>query len=223
MALSSPICCICGNSICGKYYIDWIGHTVCASHIDLVARCASCGQFCNSKAKEIGLGMKVCVHCQKYRIEKEESHVIVEYIKNIYRNSPIGEVTHWHLKMVNALRLFEMTQDKNTRGLAQARGHDYTIFVYRELSRVAFAQVLAHEMLHVYQYVHHLSPPKAICEGFCNLGSYVVLNAINNKEAKAAIENLMNNSDPVYGDGFRQMLELFRHGGWEEAITKIRQ
>lgn len=54
----------------------------------------------------------------------------------------------------------------NTRGLARSVGTDYTIYIFRELSRVAFVQVLAHEMLHVYQYINGINPPKSKCEGF---------------------------------------------------------
>ena len=124
--------------------------------------------------------------------------------------------------MVNAETLYKLTSDLNTRGLARAVGNEYTIYVFRELSRVAFAQVLAHELLHVYQYTNNIHPPKAKCEGFCNLGSYVVLKAINNAEAKAAINNLRSNPDKIYGDGFRLLFDTYTVGGWKSAIALIR-
>lgn len=215
-------CFLCNNNINGQYYFDWAGHNICASHIDSVIKCASCGQFCNSQAKDIGFGMKICTHCQKYRIKHGEYKAIVQFIKAIYQKTEIGTVTRWNLKMVNAETLYKMTHDLNTRGLAHAVWSEYTIFIYRELSRVAFAQVLAHEMLHIYQYTHNFHPIKSACEGFCNLGSYVVLLAINNNEAKAAIENLKHSEDPVYGDGFRAMLSVYLSGGWRAAINQIK-
>lgn len=216
-------CYLCKKHINGKYYFDWAGHNICASHINEVVKCASCGQFCNSEAKEIGLGLKICKHCQKYRIERNDSNEIVLYVKNIFRLTAIGEITRWHLKVIDAETLFKLTKDINTRGLAQSVGKDYTIYIYRELSRVAFAQVLAHEMLHVYQYINNIKPSKAKCEGFCNLGSYVVLKSINNLEAKAAISNLENSPDPIYGDGFRLLLSTYQMGGWEAAIRLINE
>ncbi len=215
-------CSLCGKRIIGKYSFDWAGHNVCSTHMTSVFLCASCGQFCIPNGKDIGMGMKICPHCQKYRIEQKEAMDIVSYIKKIYRNSPIGDISNWHLMMIDAETLYKFTNDKNTRGLAKAHGTDYTIYVYRELSRVAFAQVLAHEMLHVFQYKRHINPPKDLCEGFCNLGSYVILKSINNAEAKAAIENLKNNKDPIYGDGFRKILSYYNQGGWDEALTAIK-
>ena len=223
MANQNLRCHVCHKQINGQYYYDWAGHSICASHIHNVTKCASCGQFCDNRAKDIGLGMQICGHCQKYRIEHKDSDSIIQFVKSIYQDTPIGNITHCKLMMVDAETLYKKTKDKNTRGLAQAVGTEYTIFIYRELSRVAFAQVLAHEMLHVYQYTNHINPPKALCEGFCNLGSYVILSAINNKEAKAAIDNLNKSPDPIYGDGFRQILSIYNEGGWQKVINKIKE
>lgn len=183
--------------------------------------CASCGQYCDVHAKDIGMGMKICPHCQKYRIEQADSDKVINFIKGIYAQTEVGHITNWHLKMVSAEKMYQLTHDKNTRGLAQAVGSDYTIFIYRELSRVAFAQVLAHEMLHIYQYNRNIHPAKSLCEGFCNLGSYVVLKAIHVKEADAAIENMKKCTDPIYGDGFRHLLAIYKKGGWHDAILEI--
>lgn len=218
-----PKCFICNKLISGQYYYDWAGHRICASHIHNVSKCASCGQFCDNNAKDIGLGMKICSHCQKYRIERKDSESIIQFVNNIYQNTQIGNITHWKLMMVDAETLYKKINDKNARGLAQAVGTEYTIFIFRELSRVSFAQVLSHEMLHVYQYTNHITPQKALCEGFCNLGSYVILSAINNKEAKAAIENLKKSPDTIYGDGFRRLLSIYHKGGWPAAINKIKE
>lgn len=216
-------CLYCGKRIIGKYYYDWAGHTVCEKHFANIVTCASCGQYCDVHAKDIGMGMKICPHCQKYRIEQADSDKVINFIKGIYAQTEVGHITNWHLKMVSAEKMYQLTHDKNTRGLAQAVGSDYTIFIYRELSRVAFAQVMAHEMLHIYQYNRNIHPEKSLCEGFCNLGSYVVLKAIHAKEAKAAIENLKNDKDSVYGDGFRRLLAVYKKGGWQDAILEIKK
>lgn len=203
--------------------MDWANNSICAVHKTTIKYCASCGQFCNKEAKDIGLGQMVCKHCQKYNVTKSIGMDIAHFVKGIYSKTPIGEVTHWHFKTIDAQGLYKKTGDKNVRGLAQSVGDDYTIYVYMALSRVAFAQVLAHEILHIYQYQNHISPPRAKCEGFCNLGSYVILKRINNPEAKAAIENLKNNPDLIYGEGFRFMLSVYNAGGWDAAINELKR
>lgn len=215
-------CYLCNKTISGAYYTDWAKNSICAVHKDTVKHCASCGRFCNQEAKDIGLGLKVCTHCQKYDVTKSIGIDIAHFIKDIYSKTPIGEVTHWHFKAIDAEGMYKKTGDMNVRGLAQSIGTDYTVYVYMALSRVAFAQVLAHEVLHIYQYRNHISPTKAKCEGFCNLGSYVILKHINNSEAKAAIESLKKNPDPIYGEGFRYMLSVYEAGGWSAAIKELR-
>ena len=54
-----------------------------------------------------------------------------------------------------------------------------------------------------------------------DLGSYVVLKAIHAKEADAAIENMKKSTDPIYGDGFRHLLLIYKKGGWHDAIQEI--
>lgn len=215
-------CIFCNKPILGRYYYDWVGHSVCESHYKSVVRCASCGQFCDSKAKSIGLGEFICQHCQTYRIGPKEADDIIAFIKQKYNGAGLVIGAKWHLKMISAETLFRKTGDKNTRGLAQMVGSKYTIFIYRELSRVAFAQVLAHELLHIYQYTRHYNPEKSECEGFCNLGSYFILCAIGNDESKAAIESLKRNTDPAYGDGFRKFLAIFEQSGWQGAIKHLK-
>lgn len=222
-ASTNPIrCYICGKQIVGKYYIDWAGHCVCASHMSTLAHCSICRQFCDHHAKAIGRGMMACQHCQKYRIEQAEAGKVIQYIQHLYSQTPLGRIEGWQLKMANAEAMFRLTKDDKARGLAQATGNKYTIYILRDLSQVAFAQVLAHEMLHVYQYARHLTPPQPRYEGFCNLGSYYVLTAIGNPEAKAAIEGLRKDASPIYGAGFRDMLSCYTSGGWDAAIRHLR-
>lgn len=218
-------CYICGKRITGKYYTDWAGHCVCESHFATITRCAVCGAFCNKHAKDIGMGMKVCTHCQQCRIEQPEAKRIIGYIQNLYERTPLGKISGWTLKMVDANMLFKMSKDDKTRGLARAIGEEYTIFVLRELSQIAFAQVVAHEMLHIYQYLRHISPSAPKCEGFCNLGSYVVLSSIKvpgkDSEIQEAIQCLLKDPSPIYGDGLREVLSKYKKGGWEAAIKYI--
>lgn len=95
-------CFYCGRSIIGRYYYDWAGHAVCEKHFANIVICASCGQYCDSHARDIGMGMKVCSHCQKYRIEQTDCDKIINFIKRIYAQTEIGLITNWHLIMVSA-------------------------------------------------------------------------------------------------------------------------
>lgn len=214
-------CYLCGKPIIGSYYVDWNRHEVCTNHKFPIPHCVSCGQYCNNTAIDIGTGALLCSYCQKHMITKADCTHIINFIRNIYDISPIGSITNWHLKVVNAPALYNMTGDINTRGLAHRYGNDYTIFIFRYLSKVQFANVLAHEMLHIWQFNRNIRASAMYMEGFCNLGSYVVMKTINNVESNATIARMANDQDPIYGEGFRLMKCLFEQGQWESAINEL--
>ena len=145
-------CYICGKTIEGSYFIDWANHAACVHHDATIKQCVSCGQFCDASAIDIGLGGKFCSYCQKHIMTKEDCANVIGYINRIYSNLEIGEIHNWHLKVIDATALQKRTGSLNTRGLAVKYGNDYTVYVYRQLSKVQFANVLAHELLHIWQY-----------------------------------------------------------------------
>lgn len=215
-------CYICGKLITSSFYVDWANHAVCSEHRASVKQCVSCGQYCNSSAVDIGLGGKLCSYCQKHLMTKEDCSHVIKYINRIYSRSEIGEIHNWHLKVIDAIALQKRTGSPYTRGLAVRYGNDYTVYIYRHLSKVQFANVLAHELLHIWQYDMNINTIPLLCEGFCNLGSYVVLSRINNREAKASINNMLASTDPIYGEGLRKCIQLFEQGGWANVIRQIK-
>lgn len=214
-------CYLCGKPIVDSYYIDWYGHKVCKEHKHPLPHCVSCGQYCNHSAVDVGTGALLCSYCQKHVVNKADCAHIIEFIRKIFNKCPIGSITNWHLKVVEAPTLYRMTGDANIRGLAQRFGNDYTIFVFRHLSKVQFANVIAHEMLHIWQYNRDIHASPIYTEGFCNLGSYVVMKAINNVESNSTIDRMINSKDPVYGEGLRLMKSFFEQGQWELAIKEL--
>lgn len=214
-------CYLCGKPIFDTYYYDWCGHKVCQAHKHPLPQCVSCGQYCNQTAVDIGTGALFCSYCQNHIVNKTDCTHIIEYIRNVFNECPIGSITNWHLKVVDAPTLYRMTGNVNIRGLAQRCGNDYTIFVYRHLSKVQFANVIAHEMLHIWQYNRNINASSLYTEGFCNLGSYVVMRTINNMESKATINRLINSQDPIYGEGFRLMKSFYEQGQWNSAISEL--
>jgi hypothetical protein len=65
-------------------------------------------------------------------------------------------------------------------------------------------------MLHVWMNEKGISLQPQLTEGFCNVGSYVVYKAINTEMSLNMIKMLEQDPSPVYGDGFRRVVELYR-------------
>lgn len=204
-------------------YADWSGQMICSSHDPSSATyCLSCRRFCNpSESINLGYGTYLCGICRDDIVNKETASSIVEYIRDGYRKAGLGEISNWHLKVIDVPSMRAKYGDVNVAGFATQTGSLFEVTVLRHLSRVAFANVLAHELLHIWQYNRNLSPESSLSEGFCNMGSYYVLKHIATNEAHAFMEMLERNPDPIYGDGFRRVKSVFDKGGWEEVINLI--
>jgi len=214
-------CIHCGKIINGTYYTDWAGNTACTDCYNNSPRCVSCGQFCDSSAKDIDDGMMMCGHCQKYYMERSDARRMIEYINTIYEKEGLGRITNFHLKTANTKALLSLSGNPQVRGLAKQHGTEYTIFVYRHLSRTAFANVLSHEMLHIWQYERNIQAENVLSEGFCNLGSYVVLTSIGTNRSINFIRSMNANHDSIYGIGFRIMRSIYSANGWPGVIKKL--
>lgn len=80
----------------------------------------------------------------------------------------------------------------------------YVIRALYGLPRLAFADLCAHELGHVYMFRRDF--PKLdpmVEEGLCRLCQYVYLMADGSTAALARVERMWASSDPVYGMGFR--------------------
>ena len=211
-------CSICGKIILGEAYRDWNGNLACKKHN--ACFCSSCGRYYGSKAKEMVPGEWLCETCVKNVPDKAGAEKTVSYIRTFYMQQGLDIKSHIMLKGVTAAQMANLHS-------AQARGFvelppdtdGYHIVVRRYLSRAVLAMVLSHEMLHIWQYEHQIYPPDAICEGFCNLGSYLVMLSIHTPTAMGQIELLNRDTDIVYGDGFRKMKEMYEQKGFSSVIT----
>ena len=50
-------------------------------------------------------------------------------------------------------------------------------------------------------------------EGLCNLAAYLVLQRIDQEMARMLMKQLETDRDPVYGDGLRKVLALYKQLG----------
>ena len=86
------------------------------------------------------------------------------------------------------------------------------------LPKIRFAGVLAHEMLHVWMNEKGIALQPMLTEGFCNVGSYVVYKAINTDMSLHMIKIMEQDPDPVYGNGFRKVVELYHKSN---SLTQV--
>lgn len=214
----SPICSVCGALIMGVYYIDAYGNKACERHYGSLIHCASCGCFCGKDAVSVTGDLVICKDCHDNIPSDEECKRIIRHIRRKYRSLPIGTIPSFRLYRIPA---DAWTEGKRTTGLAINSGKNYSIKVPAYLSKTTLAEVLAHEMLHLWLYERNCRKSARIIEGFCNLGSFEILRSIKTEKARVKIKSIEGNPDATYGDGFRIVKKTYESSGWEGVITKI--
>lgn len=217
-------CAICNNIIIGSYYTNEWGQAVCSSHSP-VASCSSCNRFVKPTDRHLPDERWICAACQP-SIVSQPWHIewVDKKVRQILaakgavipaaqiRMIPPAEMAR--LNGTNQINLFQpgLTYTQQTfNPLSSTQQH--TIYVFDNLPKVQFAGILAHEMLHAWQNERRISLPAHLCEGFCNVGSYVVYQAIGNDLALHFIKRLEQDPNPVYGEGFRKVAAVYRRKG----------
>lgn len=230
-------CTLCGAVLRGNYLIDSWQQPVCACH--KVEYCSSCGRFVKPSELHLPDGRSLCSFCQSSVVslpqhvewvEKRVRSILFSHgIQNMPKDILIKLVTPMEMAKLNGtgqVNLFQpgLACTSRTVGLLVSRCK-HTIYIFNHLPKIKFAGVLAHEMLHAWQHEKGISMSSMLIEGFCNLGSYVVYAAINTELSQYFMKCLEEDTDPVYGDGFRKVLEIYRNVGNDinKVIENIRQ
>ena len=219
--LTNHSCNVCGKILLGVAYQDWSGNRVCEEHNNCF--CSSCGRYYGAKATEIVSGEWLCENCKNNLPDKAGVEKTVSYIRTFYQPHGLEVQSHVVLKGVTAAQMARL-YSSNARGYVELlqSSDGYHIVVRRYLARAVLAMVLSHELLHVWQYEHHINPPAAICEGFCNLGAYLIMQSIHTPTAMGQIELLNGDTDAIYGEGFRTMRTMYEQKGLPAVIAYMK-
>lgn len=215
-------CSICNTDIIGRYLIDAWGQTICADHKK--EHCSSCGRFVRPADTHLTDGRCLCAYCLPSVVRLPEHIAWVETrvrsilashgISDIPKDIPIRLVSPTEMSKLSGSRHINLSQPGLTRTLKTMglffKHFSHRIYLFDYLPKIQFAGVLAHEMLHVWQNERSISLSSKYTEGFCNVGSYVVYSSINTELSRCLIKQLEEDPDPVYGDGFREVVNVFK-------------
>ncbi|MBC7555125.1 MAG: protein DA1 [Taibaiella sp.] len=225
-------CCICHNPINGTYLHDDWGNNACAHHT--IKHCDSCNRITPLPAPVNG--RYYCPGCTA--TAANSTAAIPAVYKNILAvftrygiNAPVGVPVHivdkptltTAAKSINTPHLLGLAvTNTHTSGLFGGKTFTHNIYILGGLPALEFEAVLAHELLHTWlnQYGVKMTDPET--EGFCNLGSYLVLTIAATKHAQQLMKKIKEDKSPVYGAGFRHMLTEVQCKGWTLLLTEIK-
>ena len=212
-------CCVCGAPLFLSYVVDGYGNMACVSHRDEIIYCSSCQRMCGTDSISIGAGRRVCANCHDNLPDESSCKRIEAYVRKVLLDNGLS-IPAFKLERVSAERFVSLGHP-NASGLASKVGNKYVVYVLCELINTALAEVLAHEMTHIWQWENSVSVRTEINEGFCNLASFIVLKGIDTDMAKIKVRNLELNPDSIYGVGFRKVKEYYDRNGMDMTIKKM--
>jgi len=146
-------------------------------------------------------------------------------INNIPSNIPISLVNSMdELDQISTIRLGNVrgyTHYNVTTLAGKKIKEEFHIYVLSNLHELAFKAVLAHEYLHVYLFQNDYDLKSDLREGFCNLGSQLMLKKDNSVLSKYLLESMYESDDPDYGKGFIKMNTMLEKKGWNKLLKYL--
>lgn len=137
-----------------------------------------------------------------------------------------------HLSLVDALGDSPGSTDAHVLGVTEIQVMRLAVFeiratasdirIVRGLPRVRFQAVAVHELSHVWLANQKaLALPRWVSEGFCELVAYRFVSNFRSSDGAAERDRMLENPDPVYGEGFRKMKRTCDALGFPGLLTAI--
>lgn len=230
--------------ICGKtqplMYKDFRGQYICMSHTDAIT-CAGCTCYIadKSRARYIGSNAYICEKCNRIHVTADNMETFIRQTLNILYDAGFQDIQRdWiTIDIVSRRKMAELVNWLSASGVhyeqspskLSIRGRydfDQKVSVLDFLSPIMFMETLGHELIHSWQLQNNISDyieysqnenAKKACEGFANIGSYIVLdsfdNAKFNTEIRAFVRHrkdaMLRSTDPIYGISFQKIMNHF--------------
>ena len=230
-------CAICSGSIEGRHVVDVWGQAAHTKHQGKETLiCDSCGRII-SPASRNGFRYSdkriICGICKASAVTKNATvKKIMNDVSDMLYAVGIGPVSpDIPVSLVDRDTLLKKSHgnDKeNTRGFTRSLtriaggktlSFHHRIFILDGLPQVEFKGVLAHEMIHVWLNENKVKMKDWETEGFCNLGIMIVNDGEEGSKFARFLQNqLEQDRDRVYGEGYRLMKNKLDALGWDQLI-----
>lgn len=204
-------CGVCWQGITGQYFTTSRGQILCLQH-GTAPVCEFCGLLINGSGAQCSDCAESGTHSTKdlARAAQPVLHWItqatgVQWLRDVpIRLAASGSLPNSILGLTTTL----------TSGILIA--HD--VAIRPELPQADTQEAIAHELGHVllttninkYEPIpDEISIAPTYSEGFCEVIRVLWINQSRRSDASWRQERAMNNRDPVYGEGLRQVWEIF--------------
>ncbi|MBK7143295.1 MAG: hypothetical protein IPH75_14570 [bacterium] len=233
-------CAICGKPILGNYLYDSYGAKVHSEHKTEAKQCDYCSRFLTAESEggeQYPDGRTVCGLCKKSVVSSQhEADSLLLVAKALLRMQGIViKQGDFDLELVSREGMSALSdrpgpekagfthiqQSKYLGGLF--KDTEVKIYILDRMPRIHFIATAAHELMHVWFGLNdRFHTEDILAEGSCNYASYLVL--LNYpKEVDHVIDRMMEDDDPIYGEGFRRVNRYVEEVGIAAWLNYIRE
>ncbi len=233
-------CIVCNEVAIGGAYIDIRENAVCDKHLDDILDCHSCFSYVSPAlddgSKRYSDGRVVCSKCQATAVEDDkEALAIMEEVKA--QLAGVGLVIDREFKLkfvsIDELSILSSSYQREQLGVTRFRKteilaglvsfQDFEIYILTGLPRPQLKAVLAHEVMHVWQFINAPNlQDLQLCEGSCQYAAYLVLMDDSSEEGQFFSKFIEEHKDSNYGDGFRFVLEEVKRRGFKPWLEYLK-
>ena len=221
------------------FLLDPWGNPYHKYHKTDIIHCNSCSRIISENVTQGGYlledGRYICSLCQINIVEspsqiKKSKNKVLETLKEIGIDIYNKDI---QIILVNRNVLFKMAPEftsQNIKGLTKIiiskdtlseELINHKIYILDKLPVLEFEAVLAHEYFHVWLQENNIELDKNEIEGFCNLGSAHIYRVNGSKFAQIHLKAMDIDSDPNYGEGYREMKKKLEKFGWKILIETL--
>ncbi len=239
-------CAVCGEPLLGTYTTNIYNDAYHPQHANELEKCDNCGRLicprlthggqklsdgraiCNicyskgllSDSEREQLLTKVCTRLRGFNLALRRDAIAIravdrnKLIQFYDRQGPIDE-----------LRGFCKSESQESyinNKLDKTITH-HTIYVLEGLPSIDLEGIIAHELMHAWIYENaKRTSALATIEGSCNYISWLYLRSTGDPESRFIIKRMEENTDQVYGKGFRDIKSRFEGKPIEELLKFLK-
>ena len=233
-------CGICQSPISGQYLFNSWGDTVCAVHLGEYPMCEYCDRLAaqplNGRSVHYNDGRDVCGNCEARAVHTgSEVRALLDTVRQallvwgikIDRELELEPIDKTEMLEVNSAigrEAWGYTDFKQTTSFwGLVKSDEIKVYVLSRLPREMLLGVLAHELMHVWQFANApVAMDPALNEGSCEYAAYLVLRDRSDPYVRYYQEAQQSSDDPLYGGGFRSVRDYVKRVGVPEWLAYLR-
>lgn len=213
-------CPVCGRPMTAYRGVALTGEQFCDRHID-----QELCSLCAMPADAPGLAISLCQRCAETSIRTSvEVRRELPSVKRQLAALGIRTVTPVKVQLASSELLHGIVGNHALGATVSQDMSVVDLYVLQDLPLLKFGTTVAHEVMHAYMTQNGFGDvPPRVAEGLCQLLAYAWIIRQDGMLAQAERRQIAENTDSIYGDGFRQAYAAVRRVGVRRTLATVKR